>query len=337
MLTRGLRVLAAASVAAGSLLSTDILLAPPVGAHPSEPPCHVEQDANGIWHEVCETDDRTTSAGGGGAGSTGAEGSASQSPNSTVVTSGDPAVDSSGSEDNVAQGGFPTPYGGCIDRPYASTPPGGVAITGTEQPGSVVMFCPGNMNGDPGGFYYWSNPPAAPPPVDLTVLSRQARADLVVPGFGLVFGPDSQRLAVNMPTRFTAQPEASLNPSASASDQGLTVTVTGALVGMSWSPGEPAHCTAGDFDASCSGGRVAAVDCPGTTCQYTYRWVSSPGRTGGPPSWTVSVTATWEFSYTTSGAGSTTGPRSATWRETLPVGSAAVSIGQWSTVGGNER
>ena len=294
------------------------------------PGCELVKDATGQYVVQCEG-----SASGGtstqsqtpaGPGNDGGQGNGGGSDNS-----------GSGGQDGGSQPvGYPTPDGiDCAALPTPATPPAGAPIGGTQVAGSMVMMCESGIDGSP-PFYFWSATAAAapPPPVDLVTLSRQARARIPIPQFTLEFGPNPKRLAVNMATTFAAMPERSTNLSSSASDQGITVTVTGELKNMSWSPGEPVQCTAGDRSRPCSGGAVGSVVCSGTTCSYVYRWVSSSARTGGAPVWQVNANATWQFSYTFSGAGATTGPATQTWTETMPAGAGTVSMGEWNTVGG---
>ena len=264
-------------------------------------------------------------------------------PGSTTDPTTEPSLPGGGG----GGGGGPAPTGPqtyptydqvlCLSPPRAVTPTDLGVVQGTRTPTSVAMVCSSGVDGGP-PFYFWSRPaaPAQPPPTDLVALSLKARAAIGIPQFALEFGPDSKRLAVNMQTTFTAVPDRSMNLGGSASDRGITVTVTGRLTGMAWSPGEPVQCTAGDKKNACSGGQVGAVDCSGTACQYTYRWMSRPARTSGAPVWTVTATATWQFTYTTTGAGPTTGPMTATWTEPMPAGTATVSMGEWSTAGGYE-
>ncbi len=303
-----------------------VLLAPVASADPPPPGCEYALGADHLLHLVCQagssdpgqpggssTTDPTTEAPAPGGGSSGGAGAPPAGPQT-----------------------YPTADGArCISPPTASTPPAGGVVLGTKTATAVVMECSSGVDGGP-PFYFWATPAAAapPPPVDLAALSRQARAGIVIPQFTLQFGPDAKRLAVNMKTSFTAVPDRSTNVGSSASDRGITVAVTGRLVGMAWSPGEPVQCVAGDKTKPCSGGQVGAVNCDGMACQYTYRWMSSPGRTGGAPVWTVTATATWQFTYTTAGVGATTGPMTATWTEPMPAGTATVSMGQWSTAGG---
>ncbi len=248
----------------------------------------------------------------------------------------------SGSGDGDGSGGSDQPvsfdtYDGiqCVSEPSEQPAPAGTTIQGTQVAGSVVMWCESGIDGGP-PFYFWSTPAAPPPPIDLVALSRQARAQIAIPQFTLEFGPKASQLAVNMATTFTAVPDRSMNLSASASDQGITVTVSGRLQGMTWYPDEPVECTAGDRGRACSGGTVGPVTCAGTRCQYVYKWVSSPARTGGSAVWPVTANATWQFTYTTAitGGATTTGATTATWTETMPAGTGTVSMGEWNTVGG---
>jgi len=296
-------------------------------------PCRTEV-IGGVFHQVCEiADDQTVSE------------STGQSDPGSEPELGDSAS-SDGGDESVTQGddsgfiSYPTSIGArCISPPYPLAPADLAIVQGTRSPGSVPMVCISGVDGGP-PFYFWAIPAVIPPaPVDLSGLSRRARADMALPEFSLQFGPDAKRLAVNMQTDFTAVPNGSMDPTSAASDQGITVTVTGHLVSMSWSPGEPVTCTPGDRKAACAGGRVGPVECASVACQYTYHWVSSTTRTGGAPVWTVAAEATWEFSYSTSGTapGGTTGLATDTWTETLPAGTGSVSMGEWSTRGGFER
>lgn len=306
-------------------LLAGVLLVPAASAAGPPPGCEYVRGAGNTVQLVCQTDNTQ--------------------PGSTTdpKTEPPPPVNGGGSD----SGGGSAPTGPqtyptydqvlCLSPPTAEAPLDLGVVQGTRSPTAVVMMCSSGVDGGP-PFYFWSTPAAAapPPPTDLVALSRKARAAVGIPQFTLEFGPDSKRLAVNMQTTFTAVPNRSMNLAGSASDRGITVTVTGRLVGMAWSPGEPVQCTAGDPKAACSGGRAGPVNCDGTTCQYTYRWMSSPARTGGAPVWTVTATATWQFTYTTTGTGPTTGAATATWSEPMPAGTAAVSMGEWSTAGGYE-
>lgn len=296
--------------------------------------CTTYIDAFHVQHVVCDNQDTQLGTTTQPQDSSGDTGSSNGDSGDNGSSNGD-----SGSGASTGPHGFAT-YDEvmCVTAPSARTTADVAAVQGTRNATSVQMYCESDENGGP-GFYFWSTPAAAPPPpppVDLVALSRQARADIAIPTFALQFGPDAKRLAVNMQTTFTAVPDRSMNLGASASDRGVTVTVAGRLVGMAWSPGEPVRCAAGDRKAACSGGRVGPVDCDGTACQYTYHWMSSPARTGGAPVWTVTATATWQFVYTTAGAGPTTGAATGTWTEPMPAGTAAVSMGEWSTAGGYE-
>lgn len=286
--------------------------------------CTSYTDTFGIQHVVCDNQDSQP-------------GVTPQPQDPTPGGDNGSSNDGDNGPSNAEPGGFVTyEQVMCVSAPSARTTPDLAAVKGTRTATSVQMYCESDINGGP-GFYYWSTAAAAPPPpVDLAALSRQARADITIPTFTLKFGPDSQRLAVNMQTTFTAVPDRSMNLGASASDRGITVTVNGRLVGMAWSPGEPVQCTAGNKKAACSGGQVGAVNCDGTACQYTYKWISSRARTGGAAVWTVTAAATWQFTYTTAGAGPTTGAATATWTEPMPAGTGTVSMGEWSTAGGYE-
>ena len=291
------------------------------------PNCHLKRDDQGNLHVVCDkgvdggtsTESQTPAApGGGDGGGNGGSGSGT-----------------GGQDGDNEPAGYPTGDGiTCVSQPQPAPAPAGTPIGGTKVAGSVVMMCESAIDGSP-PFYFWSAPTvAAPPPVDLVTLSREARAQIPIPQFTLKFGPNPKQLAVNMATTFTAVPDRPTTLSASATDQGITVTVTGMLMDMSWSPGEPVACTAGDRSRPCSGGAAGPVNCPGTTCSYVYQWVSSSARTGGAPVWQVNANATWQFSYTFSGVGATTGPATQSWTETMPAGAGTVSMGEWNTVGG---
>lgn len=292
--------------------------------------CTTYLDAKGVTHVVCDNGDTKP-------GTTEPE-----RPPETPMPGGDggsktPPPGGGGGSSGDLPGGFVT-YDEvmCVSAPSGRPTGDLAAVKGTRTATSTTVWCESDINGGP-GFYFWSTPAVAappPPPTNLIALSRKARADITIPRFALEFGPDSKRLAVNMQTTFTAVPDRSMNLGGSASDRGITVTVTGRLVGMAWSPGEPVQCTAGDKKVLCSGGQVSPVNCNGTACQYTYRWMSSPARTGGAPVWTVTATATWQFTYTTTGTGPTTGVATAAWTEPMPAGTAAVSMGEWSTAGG---
>ena len=301
--------------------------------------CHVAFDSQKNPFVVCQDGDTqngsttapTPPVGSGDGGSRVAGGGGGTVATASSGLPSDPAV------------GYLT-YDGvqCVSKPYSKAAPDPAAVQGTRTATSVALWCESTINGGP-GFFFWSTPAAAaappppPPPVDVVGLSRTARARVGIPRFSLTFGPDSRRLAVNMQTTFTAAPDRSVNLLGSATDRGITVTVTGRLGQISWLPGEPASCTPGARMVACSGGQVGAVTCLGLSCRYVYRWVSSPARTGGAPVWTVTATASWQFTYTTTGAGATTGPKTATWTETMPAGTGTVSMGEWSTVGGFEQ
>ncbi len=311
-------------------------------AHADLPPgCHVAYDGQQKPYVVCQdgdTQNGSTTAppppppagtGGGGGGGNGAGGGGGTGASGGSGFPSDPTVGYS-TYDEVR----------CVSKPYSKAAPDPATVQGTRTATSIAQWCESSINGGP-GFFFWSTPAAAaappPPPVGVVGLSRTARARVGIPQFSLTFGPDSRRLAVNMQTTFTAVPDRSVYLLGSASDRGITVTVTGRLGQISWLPGEPALCSPGARKVPCSGGQVGAVACAGTSCQYTYRWVSSPARTGGAPAWTVTATASWQFSYTTAGTAATTGPKTANWTETMPAGTGTVSMGEWSTVGGFEK
>lgn len=248
------------------------------------------------------------------------------------VVEGPPGI-GGGGDGGPAGLGYPTSGGRvCATPPTAPTaPPADLGLVeGVQGPTSVAMFCAGDINGnDP--FFFWATP--AEPPVDRLALSRLARASIAIPTFTLQFGPDPSRLAVNVPVEFEAVAQGATVLSGTASDRGVTVTVSGHLLGLSWRPGEPENCTAGDRKALCSGTK-APVECGVAMCLYTYQWVSSKERTGGDPAWPVAAVASWEFTFTSSGTGAATGPASDTWTESIPAGNAAISVGEWRTAGG---
>lgn len=335
MLRRGASVLALAMV-----LAISEVLIPNTPAQAELPAgCHVVVDDQQVYSVVCEKNDTQ------GGTTTTTPPSPADSGAGVSVAGGE-----SGGGGGSGGGGFPSDpvsYSTydevrCVSRPVGKAGANPAAVQGARTATAVALWCESSINGGP-GFFFWSTPAAAaappppPPPVDVVGLSRTARARVGIPQFSLTFGPDSRRLAVNMQTTFTAVPDRSVNLLGSASDRGITVTVAGRLGQISWLPGEPALCSPGARKVPCSGGQVGAVACAGTSCQYTYRWVSSPARTSGAPAWTVTATASWQFSYTTTGTAATTGPKTANWIETMPAGTGMVSMGEWSTVGGFEK
>ena len=82
-----------------------------------------------------------------------------------------------------------------------------------------------------------------------------------------------------MATSFTVVPDRSTDLSATGSDQGITVSVTGQLQGMTWYLSEPASCTAGDKTRACTGGTVGPVTCAGTACPNVYKLAFNRART----------------------------------------------------------
>ncbi len=318
------------SFAISLAVTTPVLAAVPPG-------CHVEFDDKHTPHVVCESGDTQPGSTTPPTSGPGASENSGSDPGSAAGGVSGASGDGSTSGEAVGFTGYPTDTGvSCASQPVVKAAANPGTVQGVRAATSVSMYCDSDINGSP-GFYYWTTPAvaaAAPPPVDLAALSRKARAEIQIPQFALKFGPDSKRLAVNMQTSFTAVPDRSMNLSATALDRGITVTVSGRLSGMAWSPGEPVQCTAGNRTEPCSGGQVGAVDCGGTSCQYTYQWVSSAARTGGVSAWTVTAVASWQFTYTTAGAGATAGPATATWTEPMPAGTGTASIGEWNTVGG---
>lgn len=158
------------------------------------------------------------------------------------------------------------------------------------------------------------------------------------------FGPDREPLAVNTWTWVWVAASGSVDRSKSKSEHSVSVTVTGRPTSVTWNPGEPATCTAGQGDAACSG-TVPAVTCEGlgaasaagitaTTkppCGYQYKWRSTPGHTGGAKAWPITGGVTWTFSFTSAGTGDATGPAGETWTEQVLIAGASIYPGEWRT------
>lgn len=339
-------VVAVAAIAASLLVTTSAAALPPG--------CHFDEKTNTL---VCGTSDP-----GNGGGADRPDPPAGQPEDPPAGGSGggqnhDGPPPShgggTGDEPNEGQLGFQTPAGLCLNQPFPAAPQPAASDPGwdghTAADNGQVMQCRSDPNGRP--FTFWqaggvaAPPPPPPPPVDRAALARAARAAIQLPDTTFGFGPDRKRLAVNTWTWVWVDAAGSVDLSASKSERGVAVTVTGHPTSVTWNPGEPVNCTVGNGDSPCSPGAVPAVTCDGlgvaptggitaTTqppCGYQYKWRSMPGRTGGAKAWPITGTVTWTFTFTSAGTGDATGPAGDTWTEQVPIAATSVYMGEWRT------
>lgn len=185
-------------------------------------------------------------------------------------------------------------------------------------------------------------PPAAPPPPpDPAVVAQSAYRKFLIPDTEVQFGPDPERIAVNMKTWLWVGNSTDLGEE-SANAGAVTVTAHARVVRVEWSPGEPA----GKNPATGAlGGTADTVSCtvvdqapaadgsgePG--CSYVYKLRSLADRTQGKGTWTLTATAVWEVEWTATGVAPGQA-MSGVIRPPAQTTAAQVRVGEWRTVGG---
>lgn len=223
----------------------------------------------------------------------------------------------------------------CAWRVVTPKPAAGDPLWGGADPATNdIIF--NDCNGGP--TQYAVTPAAAGaaaplPPPDPAVLAAQAITQLTIPMPAVNVAPDPERLAVNFWTYLWTNDPGPV--SATVELRGVSVTATAVLSSVDWVMGEPVK-----------GGGPAAVTCTGAgspppanatflvesgpppACGYVYRLRSTAARTGGTERWPVTVTSTWEVTWTsnTGAAGSD--------ELTSPSSLALVRVGEYRTVGG---
>lgn len=123
---------------------------------------------------------------------------------------------------------------------------------------------------------------------------------------------------------------------ASATAAGLTVTASATLASSTWSMGEvkDPETTAKVTAFTCRGGGEKPGADPewnmsrpaSTDCAYAYRWRSLGERTSGEGTWPVTVSTTWNISWTASSGVSGTATRT---QVSAPL---QVYVGEWRTI-----
>lgn len=151
---------------------------------------------------------------------------------------------------------------------------------------------------------------APPPPPDPADLAQQATSLLNIPSPTLSLGPNREGAVVNRPMWLWVDNPGDLTSTVAL--LGVEVTATATLASTTWQLGEP-------VGPPGSGDNVqATVVCDGAgspppsqeelnrtavkdwdpACGHTFRWRSSPERTGGAGSWPVTATAQWTVTWT---------------------------------------
>lgn len=162
-------------------------------------------------------------------------------------------------------------------------------------------------------------PPPPPPPPDANDLALTASKTLTMPKPQIHWGPLPDQVVVNYPLWLWVD-----NPGAvgtSVSLRGVTVTMNATIDKIVWRTGEPT-------DPGNASSHEAVVECQGRgepapsieevaqipvadrhpPCGYAYRWKSTPERTGGTGTWTMTAEVDWTLAWTSTING-TPGPR----------------------------
>lgn len=146
-----------------------------------------------------------------------------------------------------------------------------------------------------------------PPPPNPDVLAQRVVDTIVVPAPQLNIGPVSGDVLVNRPLWLWVANAAPISRSVSL--RGVTVTVEVKVASTEWSLGEPADKpgTAGEATVSCEGTGSPAPELASLPldtklwepeCGYAYRWRSTPERTDGAGTWTLSARTVWNVTWT---------------------------------------
>lgn len=174
----------------------------------------------------------------------------------------------------------------------------------------MEYFCITPAEGESGAPVEWEvgTPITEPPPPDARSLSSEVIAGMTIPVPVVAFGPDAALVAVKVPVWMWVENDTRIIDS--ATDRGLTVTVTAELDSLDLGMGAPN--VRGYFDRGKPEARVHCDTVPTTgpppevtredvpPCGYTYVWRSLSERTGGTCRWPVTITANWAITWSAS-------------------------------------
>lgn len=163
-----------------------------------------------------------------------------------------------------------------------------------EESSCVILY----FDGDPIGYIVVDPDPDDPAPPDPAVLARRAIATLRLPVPDLRLTPPPNTVEpntlVNTPTHLWLDPDAVVGPfTVTASDSGLTVTVTARLTHLSLVTDE----TAGSTPITCALGSLASPPSDpfaSPACGHTWRTTSTT-RPGGV--FTLTATNHWAITW----------------------------------------
>lgn len=195
-------------------------------------------------------------------------------------------------------------------------------------------FCVTSIEGQSGAPTEWyvGTVGQEPPPPNAQSIANEVVAGMSIPAPQLNFGPDEYRLAVKFPVWISVGNSTSIIDS--ASDRGLTVTVTAELASLDLGMGEPD--VRGEFDPWAPEATVHCDTVPTEgppddftredvpPCGYTYIWKSLKDRTDDTCRWPITITANWEITWTASNG--ETGSLSMTRN-----GATALLVREWRT------
>jgi hypothetical protein len=195
----------------------------------------------------------------------------------------------------------------------------------------AISLATGNLIFSNQGYIWVRNgsPVVAPPPSPQLV-AEQARGTITVPDPRMHLGPDDTKIAVKVPVWLWVEPEVPLMNTLTV--RGLSVTVVATLSSTTWSMGEIGNPTTSSavvaaFICTGAGTRAPTVDDGHSRppCGYTYSWKSLIARTGGMGTWPVTVTTSWDVTWTASNgaAGKLEPPLTSTPRR------KNVAVGEW--------
>ena len=176
--------------------------------------------------------------------------------------------------------------------------------------------------------------PPPPPPPSPEELAAQAYRLIVMPDPVAHFGPDASKVAVKYWTYMWVDDPGAVSVTVAAGP--VSVTATATMTSVTWSMGEPVspeNLSSRAAPVMCEGAGAdpgPTVDitkdpAPGT-CAYMFKVRSTPERTGGSGTWSVTATANWRITWTANTGES--GVLDAPSR----VSVTNVSVGAWSTV-----
>ncbi len=162
-------------------------------------------------------------------------------------------------------------------------------------------------------------PPPPPPPPDPNDLALTASKTLTMPKPHIHWGPLPDQVVVNYPLWLWVDTPGAVGTSVSL--RGVTVTMNATIDKIVWRTGEPADPGNGSSPESvleCQGpgepapsveqvAQIAVAD-RRPACGYAYRWKSTPERTGGTGTWTMTAEVDWTLAWTSTING-TPGPR----------------------------